>query len=461
MAAALFAGGMLLYMFQFRALLGDLDRSLLQQARLFASTVELEFGELETDFFSLDMRDFEGGGGPRYLQLWGPDGHVAFRSGSLGETDLPLPNATGAKPEWGWSWLPDGRRVRSLGLAFAPSGSPLGPGGEPVPVGGKWTRLVVAGRTDDMERALAHFRSLLLIAGAIALLLSLAVLHWAVKRGLRPLGQVAAEIRELDEGDLSARVAEGNVPKEVQPVVERLNELLGRLEAAFSRERAFSAEVAHELRTPLSGIRTAAELAVARERTRDECREALQDILEVALGMEGMVEKLLEIARLESDHEPREPENVPLNDLLQECWEPFGGAAERKGLQVGWALGPESQVMADRDLLALALRNIVENAVIHADRGGSVQLATDTGGGRVEARVVNSGSLLSQEEAAQAFERFWRGDQARTEAGLRCGLGLSLVREVADALGADLSVRSKRGGEFCIALVLPVAPTAS
>jgi signal transduction histidine kinase len=246
-------------------------------------------------------------------------------------------------------------------------------------------------------------------------------------------------------------------------VVDRLNELLERLEAAFARERAFSAEVAHELRTPLSGMRLAAELALARERTQDECREALSDILGVAEGMEGMVAKLLEIARLEADSTPGPVEEVFLEDLLRACWEQFSGAAERRGLKVEWALGPDLSVTTDRRLLELAVRNLIENAVVHADEGGRIQLETAVAQDRVDLSIANSGSLLSQADAAQAFERFWRGDEARTEAGIRCGLGLALVHRIAGVLGAEVAVRSEAGGEFCVTLSLPAgqAPDAA
>jgi two-component system heavy metal sensor histidine kinase CusS len=455
MAVALLAGGVLLYLFQRNALLAQMDRSLLEQARLFASTVEIEFGELATDFGELDMRDFADADGPRFLQLWEPDGTAAFRSPSLADGDLPL-IATGPQaPAWGWVRLLDGARGRAVWLAFAPSGSPLGEDGEPLPVGGDWTRLVVAGSTVDLDAGLARFRSLLLIVGALTLVFSLAALYCVVRRGLRPLGEVAAGIRRLDGSDLSARVTEQGVPAEVRPVTERLNEFLGRLEAAFARERAFSAEVAHELRTPLAGIRLAAEVALARERTKDECREALQDILGVAEGMEGMVVKLLEIARLEEDRTPRLPEQVSVNDLLRACWEQFSDVAGKRGLKIDWALGPEVSVATDRRLLELAVRNLLENAVVHSDDGGSARLETAANRDRIEIRVANSGSLLSQGDAAQAFERFWRGDSARTEAGVRCGLGLPLVRRIADVLGAEVSVRSQEGGEFRVTLSMP------
>jgi signal transduction histidine kinase len=103
----------------------------------------------------------------------------------------------------------------------------------------------------------------------------------------------------------------------------------------------------------------------------------------------------------------------------------------------------------------MALRNIFENAVTYADESGSVVVETGQGEGPVEIRIVNSGSRLSQEDVEHAFERFWRGDAARTAAGTRCGLGLSLVRKIVSVLGGSVNIKSSPGGEFEITISIP------
>jgi signal transduction histidine kinase len=278
-----------------------------------------------------------------------------------------------------------------------------------------------------------------------------------VCRGLRPLQDVAAQIRRLDATDLSARVSVAAAPLEIRPVADRLNELLTRLEEAFQRERSSSADVAHELRTPLAGIRSAAEVALGRERSGSEYREALEDILHVTTGVQDMVEKLLAMARIEASEVEVSPEEVDFNDLVAACWEPFAAIAEARALQLNWLTGPEASSRADRPLLELAVRNVMQNAVRYADKGGTVTIEIATSEDRVSLRVANTGSLVAEADAELVFQRFWRGDAARTEAGVRSGLGLSLVKKIMEVLGGEARVASHEGGQFVAWLSLPRA----
>ena len=463
MTAILAAAGVLLYVFVRAGLLRQFDRGLIDGARVFASTVEVEFGEVYLEFDELDMREFEEPDGPGYLQLWLDDGSVGFRSLSLGEADLPRIAGAVESPACQWVKLSGGRSGRAAGITFRPwfhyeDEAEDWPSDELGEVPSETITLVLARETTSMDGMLSNLKALLIFVGSLAIVVSAVVLRTVIRRSLGPLDQVAMQISELGEEDLSGRVEVRNAPKEIQPVTERLNDLLRRLETAFHRERSFSSNVAHELRTPLAGLRSMMEVTLRRPRSSEEYQEALRDCLQISTQMQGMMEKLLSLARLDAGQVEIALEHVSLNDLIRACWAPLADSAEERHLQLQWELAPQASVTADASLLQVALRNILENAVTYADDGGVVKIETVAGQDKTGIRASNSGSALPQQDAERVFERFWRGDTARSAAGIRCGLGLSLVKKIAEVLDGTVKVRSRAGGDFEITLSIPSRP---
>jgi signal transduction histidine kinase len=231
--------------------------------------------------------------------------------------------------------------------------------------------------------------------------------------------------------------------------------LLQRLEAAFRRERAFGANVAHELRTPLAGLRLKMDVATSRMRQPLEYEEAIDECRRITGQMQTMVENLLSLARLDSGQVASCSEPVLFDRLVRDLWRPLDADAKRRLLDVQWSLESEITIVSDPSLLRVLVRNVLENAVAYANQGGAVRIRTLSVDDGVEFSVSNTGSNLSQAQAEQAFDPFWRGDAARTEAGVRCGLGLSLVRKIVAVLGARAVARSAVDGCFEISVSIP------
>ncbi|MGE0712643.1 MAG: sensor histidine kinase [Planctomycetota bacterium] len=447
--AALLGAGVLLEQLVERALVERVDHALAAEARLLAGAVEVEGGRVDLDELrELRLRDLRAGG-PAFLELR-QGAALLLRSASLGEGALP------ALPDGAASWvdLPDGRRARALGLEFSPrrEGEHLGD----LPT----LSLVLARRADDVGETIALVRSRLGLVFGLALVTALLGLWAAVRLALRPLDVLSARLEAIDGDDLTQRVGLERAPRELSPLVARLNELLARLDAAFARERAFSGEVAHELRTPLAGLRTTLEVALQRPREAAAYAETLADAARQLERLEGLVDRLLQLGRLEAASARAEEETVDLTDLLLEVWEEQAARAQARTLRVSWELPEEPLVVRlDPALLRLAWRNLLENAVEYADEGGQVTLRATRGGAGVALEVVNTGSQLDDADAAQATQRFWRGERARTDAGRHCGLGLPLVARATQALGGTLELRSTRGGTFLARLALPGAAT--
>ncbi len=452
-AAVLLAAGVLLYMLVRDGLVDQFDRALLDKACLLASAMEWERRELDLNFDEFDMHEFERRDRPAYLQIWLTDGTVAFRSPSLAGADLQHPAGSLEGPFCRRVVLPDGRPGRAAGFTMTPKTE----GSSPPPDAAAVTVMLARG-TGSVDSTLAQLAVLLVAVGLAAVAVSAGVLWLFVRRGLRPLDRLADRIGGLGEQDLSQRIHLPDAPAELEPVAARLNDLLGRLEAAFERERRFSADVAHELRTPLAGLRSTMDVALTKSRRADEYAHALDRCLRITVQLQAMVEHLLSLARLDAGQVEIRPETVCLADLLRDAWKPLAEAAEARRLRVRWVPGPEVTVTTDPSLLGLVVRNILENAVVHANEGGLVTIETVAEKNETTIRIANSGSCLTQKQADHVFERLWRGDDARTDVGIHCGLGLPLVNQVVTVLGGAVAARSTAGGDFLITVSIPNAP---
>ena len=461
-AVVLVAAGALLYSFVRAGLVAEFDQSLADKARLVASTTDQTADGVELDFQELDLRGFGAADPSSYLEVWAADGSPLFRSPSLGQGHLERVAGTVDSPAFRWVSLPDGRPGRLVGITLAPrvdeedhDDRPEARDEPPSDWPLRTVTLVLARHTGPMATMLSRLRTLLALVGLVTVAVTAVVLWSVVRRSLRPLDHLAGQIGELDEQDLSARVEMPRPLRELVPLTHRLNGLLARLEAAFQRERSFSANVAHELRTPLAGLRSTLEVALSPPQRSSRFREALGDSLQITTKMQAMVENLLWLARVEAGQVAARAEPVPLSDLIRAAWKPLAEAAEARRLDVQWALRITAPVMTDPHLLGQAVRNILENAVEYADEGGRVNIETLVADHRAAIRLTNTGSAVPADQAERVFDRFWRGDAARTATGNHCGLGLPLARKLAAILGGSVEVRSSVGGEFEITVSIP------
>jgi signal transduction histidine kinase len=313
--------------------------------------------------------------------------------------------------------------------------------------------LVLARGTADLDSQLASLRWLLAVAGGGTVLLVLLAAAIVVRQGLRPLGSLAAGIASIRENDLSARLPVRGTVAEVAPVVERLNELLGRLEEAFRRERTLTADVAHELRTPLAGMRSTIDVALLRSRASREYEQALRDCQEIVRQTQGMVDNLLSLARLEGGQVALQPEMMRPAELVDALWRPHAPQARARRIVFENRLLADVPCTADRDILTMVLSNLLANAAEYTNEGGRIEVSGTVAGNAVEVAFSNTGCTLSAEDTPHVFDRFWRGDTARSATGVHCGLGLSLVKRAVQALGGAVSAEVT-GSRFTVRVTL-------
>jgi two-component system heavy metal sensor histidine kinase CusS len=463
-AAVLTVSGVLLYAFVRAGLNGELDRELVDRVRLLASTLDQSPRGVEIDFEGANLPGSDRIDTGGLLQVWSSAGAVLYRSRPLGSADLQPVDGSLDSPGLQSITLPDGRPGRAVGVSFTPrrdgeeddgaDGGTARPPGLPL----QSVHMVLARHTRSIDAVLDRLSVLLTSVGLLAVVVCSGVLWFAVRSSLRPLEDLAGQIGRLDEQDLTSRVTPSPPVRELQPVSDRLNELLERLEGAFLRERAFSADVAHELRTPLAGLRSVLEVALSRERRREQYRQALGDSLAIAERMDEMVERLLALARLDAGQVTVHAEQCDLKELMEAAWGPFAAKARERGLSVQRDVEGETLVTTDPVLLGRALTNVFSNAVEYADGGGQVRIGVLDGNNEVEVHVANGCAALTPEETENALKRFWRRDMARAAEGDHCGLGLPVAERIMVTLGGGLRVRSGGDVGFEVTLNLPKQP---
>jgi two-component system OmpR family sensor kinase len=267
----------------------------------------------------------------------------------------------------------------------------------------------------------------------------LAILVWlAVGRSLRPLDALAKSVREREPSSLSA-LPDTGLPVEVQPVVSALNELLQRLRAAIDHERRFLDDAAHELRTPLTALSLQVQ---ALQRADEQERPAALDSVRAGVARATrLVEQLLALAR----QQPKAASTavpVSLVDIARAVIGDLAPLADASGIDLGLAQADPTQVRGDPDSLATLLRNLVDNALRYTPRGGRVDVAVLAS--PVPALVVSdTGPGIPVAERARAFDRFHR---LPGSSGVGSGLGLSIVKAIADASGASVTLDDAPGG---------------
>jgi signal transduction histidine kinase len=442
------------------ALIKQFDASLASVAQMLAASIEVDGKKIEADFEVQQMPEFHDAEHPTYYQLWQADDVVAARSPLLGTNDLTHPKGAVNSVVLLGLHQTNGHLQREAGLTFVPRDADKDEDTTPLSptVNEQLLTLTVARDASDLYGQLRFLRRLLLVASAAVILLSLLIATIIVRKGLDPLNSIAAEIAMITEDNLTTRIAGEHVPDEVIPIRDRLNELMSRLEASFCRERQFNADVAHELRTPLAGLRSTIEVTLAHSRQNEEYRRALSDCLEITKTMQSMVGNLLTLAGLSIQGAKLHFEQVKTAEVVDMCWNSFSDKAFDRGISFDDSIHPEMAVETDRRILSSIISNVLDNAAEYTDENGQIRVAACKKDDALEISVSNTGCQLTGEQVSHVFDCFWRADSSRSDAGAHCGLGLALVRKLTRALGGDATAEIQPGAVFVLKLNVPVKP---
>jgi heavy metal sensor kinase len=455
------AGGMLLliavfavilYMAVERTLVRGFESGLEVTARALATSVDFKKGRLSVE--DTDLPEFRRLQHPDYYEIRRTDGSVALRSPSLGKADLPASKADEGSPVFIPVTLPNQRPGRAIAMTFRPRAEDEDEEDAPaasVPL----VVLVVARETRHMDEQLEALRWQLAGAGGATVLLTLLVAALVVRQGMRPVGTMAGRIAAIRENDLSDRIPTDSLPTEMASVALRINELLGRLDEAFRRERTLTADVAHELRTPLAGLLSTIEVALSRPRSSEEQTRYFRTCLGIVRQTKAMTDNLLALARIEGSQVTPQRQTVSLGEMVDALWQPYVQVAQTRRITFTNAVSQGLECATDRDLLVMAFSNILSNAAEYTDDDGRIEVSGQARTGAVELVFSNTGCTLAPDQAGHVFDRFWRGDTSRTATGVHCGLGLSLVERAIHILGGSVTAAA-RDGRFIVCVMIPV-----
>lgn len=290
------------------------------------------------------------------------------------------------------------------------------------------------------QHFLAQMQRLIWLCVGLSALATALLGAWVARRGLRPLQQMTGVARQVSAQSLTARLPLDGIPSELRELGEAFNAMLARLEDAFARLSAFSADIAHELRTPLSNLLTQTQVTLGQPRELAEYREALHSNLEELQHLAQMVSDMLLLAKADNGLLQTRREPLLLETELTALADYFAPLAE--DAEVNIRVEAEGTLTADRLLLRRALSNLIDNALRFTTAGGELRMcATPT---RIE--VANQGAEIPVELRERLFDRFYRADPARREGGAEhAGLGLAIARSIVQAHGGSIRCESANG----------------
>jgi signal transduction histidine kinase len=323
---------------------------------------------------------------------------------------------------------------------------------EPFTFETKSVVLLVASPLTDVRREQREVEEAMWVGIPLVLLLAAGGGLWLAAIGLRPITEMAKQAERIPASGIE-ELAHADRHDEIGQFARAFNSLMARLRAALQTQRQFMADASHELRTPVSVIRTAAEVALTREgRSEDQYRETLAIVRNQAQHLSRLVGDMLVLARADAGGQTLRPVDLYLDEVVSECKKAVQLLATERGVSIQSSSGPEIPYRGDEDLLRQLVLNVLQNAVQHTPAGGSVTIDVGRHNGSITVRIADSGPGIPTADRARIFDRFVRLDSARSGNG--AGLGLPIARWIAEAhRGAlDLERSGPDGSTFCISL---------
>jgi two-component system heavy metal sensor histidine kinase CusS len=317
--------------------------------------------------------------------------------------------------------------------------------------GGQLCTIQVAQDRSGDEEFMKEFGSLLVVVLALGILASTVIALTVTRKGLRPITEMTRSLKRIGPKRLHERIPPEGWPRELRPLAIAFDEMLDRLEDSFTRLSQFSADLAHELRTPIANIRGEGEVALTRTRTPDEYRQVIESSVGECERLSAIVDNLLFLARAEAaeGHIQRTLFNGRAAvEKIAAFYEPL---AEEHHTAI--ACSGEGEVQADPMLFGRAVSNLVENALRFTPPGGTIQISIASDAAHSEITVKDTGCGIAAEHLPRVFDRFYRVDSSRSAQG--SGLGLALVKSIMELHGGSAVVESEVDRGTVVTLTFP------
>lgn len=371
-----------------------------------------------------------------YVQLYNREGQLIYKSPNFTDVDQPLEtNIPDAIGEYSfssqWQELP----ARTLFYPIHDSdGTFCG-----------W--LEVTGFEWTLHEELSRFRQYLLVLIAISVAFSILGGYWLSRRALSPVASIIDAAKSITATDLDKRIPVNyQVRDELTDLAETFNMMLNRLEKKFEREKRFTADAAHELMTPLSSMRSDAEIMLRKPRSKEEYRETIQRMLTETRRMSEMVHLLLQLSRVESVHRS-EPDIVNISRITVAVASKHQENAQGKNINILTKIDPDLHVRAHGAYIEEVVNNLLENAVKYMSGSGKVNLKLQRSSGKAVIHLSDTGIGFDKETKKHLFERFYRANESEVQEQSGSGLGLPLVKAIVELYNGKIRAYSEGQGE--------------
>ncbi len=422
-----------------RVISAEVDSTLLALAETEAASAlddpegRIHLHEVGADVRGLSFRRFD-----KLVQIVDADGRVLARSATLGASALPAPPAL-------LSRLQEGEVVAETLSDFA--GEPVRFVSLPIEVGGRFRYAIQVGTSLHAALAFRRAARFLFLGGSVAILCAVTIIGALLARGaLRPIDQMVGMAHRIGESNLQERLPDPGTPDEVGRLAATLNEMLDRIERSFETQRRFTADASHELRSPLSRLRSELEVTLRRPRPISEYEAVLRSALDEVERLSRLTEQLLTLARLDAGETDRRlGAVVSLTALVEEELKRLEAEAERREVALDFRGYPGLSAKAAPEALRLAVANLLHNAVKFSPPDGRVTVTIFPQGNQAVLTVSDTGAGIPPEDLPRVFERFYRGRPSRAPDVPGVGLGLAIARAIVETQGGTIAVESTPG----------------
>ena len=448
LAAALVVIGGLIYILLGRALYQRIDENLRAVAQITATSLANDLAEGQDFADAARSTAAELSSRQQMLALYDVQGQLLAEGGWDDDLTIPTRLVLAARAELAWFTLsedndPDDRHRLALQRVTV------------APLDARY--VIVAGAPlEPTDEELESLREILAYVVPIALLLAGGGGWFLARQSLAPVGAMADRARVIGAEDSSARLPVGNPRDELGRLAQAFNELLERLDASLTQQRQFMADASHELRTPVATARTAASVALQQpHRTEREYRQTLEIIEQQSARLSRIVEDMFTLARADAGSYPVRSGLMYLDEVVEEVVRAAQVLAGRKRVTIHLTTVESAAYAGDEELVRRLTANLLDNAVRHAPEESVVSVDLQRRSDGYALSVTDNGAGIPPDAQGHIFERFYRGDAARTTAGGGAGLGLALARWIARAHGGDVALVGSSPGRTTFTAVLP------
>jgi len=439
--------GVLLYFSLSKIVYDAVDSGLLSRAKALATLVSNDNSKTEFEFSDEIMWEYNSPKSKNFFQIRRLDGFTLEKSASLKDSELPFSE----------------KEARTYFKTILLKGAPVRLFNFHPPdeienaskTGGHGLVIQCAEDIQHQINLLKRYRLTLSLSILSIMLISASGGFIISRKALAPVKDISDTVDKISESNLSERINVENVSKELQTLASSFNRTFDRLEITFNRQRQFVADASHELRTPLSVIMSQSEIALRKERSLEEYKNALTAVMEAAGIMSATVQKLLSLTRLSTVKISLKFETIVLNEIIRESVKLLSPLAEQRGISIDIVPVTEPfMVYGNRESLLELFTNLLDNSIKYNVPQGKIYISTRKETGFIVCAIKDTGIGIPEGDLDKVCDRFYRVDKSRSKESGGSGLGLSICQEIVKLHGGRIDIESKFGSGTAVSVFL-------